>query len=148
MGMELKAVIGRLADLKEWQQTLPATAVCRFSGDLTLVPLTSRLLGEIWAWARAGGAEEPRKDLAATQAWLAHASAGTFLVYADIFEFGDMGHEEYEIWENGALVESRRGAGGVIERFKQLGVDPGSDFDLEKYRGETAAEKWAAAESI
>jgi hypothetical protein len=151
MGFELKAVIGQDAALREWKRSFPSLVVCRLSGDLRLVPLTSKLVVEILAWSAAS--ETPlRAEYAEDQmawTWLADASTRARLVYVTAFEFGNMGHEDYTIWADGKPIETTGFSTRVQDYFReQLGIDPGPGFDIGTYRGETAAEKWAASEAV
>jgi hypothetical protein len=151
MGFELKAVIGQDAALREWKRSFPSLVVCRLSGDLKIVPLTNKLAVEMRAWLVTCGipirVESEENQVAWT--WLADASTRTRLVYVDAFEFGDMGHEDYTIWADGKPIETTGSSTRVRDYFrKQVGIDPGPGFDIGTYRGETAAEKWVAAEAV
>jgi hypothetical protein len=151
MGFELRAVIGQDAALREWQRSFPSLVVCRLSGDLRLVPLTSKLVVEMQAWYSA--CETPLQvESAGSQIvwrWLADVSTRARLVFVDAFEFGDMGHEDYTIWADGQPIETTGSSTRVQDYFReQLGIDPGPGFDIGTYRGETAAEKWAATEAV
>jgi hypothetical protein len=151
MGFELRAVIGQDAALREWKRIFPSLVVCRLSGDLRLVPLTSTLVAEMQAWSAASEtpllAEYAEDQVAWT--WLVDASTRARLVYVTAFEFGDMEHEDYTIWADGRPIETTGSSARVFDYFReQVGIDPGPGFDIGTYRGETAAEKWAATEAV
>jgi len=151
MGFELRAVIGQDAALREWKRSFPSLVVCRLSGDLRLVPITNKLAVEMGAWLATHEAP-PRAEAAKDQMawrWLADASTRARLVYVDAFEFGDLGHEDYTIWADGRPIETTGSSTRVQDYFReQVGIDPGPGFDIGTYRGETAAEKWAATEAV
>jgi hypothetical protein len=62
-------------------------------------------------------------------------------------EFGDHSYDKATLWVGGREVLSRANVPAVLTYFRQqLGLDLGDQgIDLERYRGEDAAEKWAAA---
>jgi HEAT repeat protein len=68
-------------------------------------------------------------------------------VYVEASEFGDSSDESAVLWSHGKNVLSRSDIGAVLRYFRDQAEIQfrKKDFDLEKYRGETAAEKWAAA---
>jgi len=151
MGFELKAVIGQDAALREWKRIFPSLVLCGTSGDLRLMPLTFKLEVEMGAWlAKCGiplriGSTEGQ----VAQTWLQVASTHAQLLYVDAFEFGDRGHEKYTIWADGKPTETTDSLREYFRYFReQAGIDPGPGFDIEKYRGDTAAEKWAAYEAV
>jgi hypothetical protein len=79
--------------------------------------------------------------------WGAHASRYTTIAYVSASEFGDSSHESAVLWSNGKEIRSGVDIGAVLRYFRdQVGIHLGKKhIDLEKYRGEDAAEKWAAA---
>ena len=122
------------------------------------MPATSALVSELRA--RLGLEECARLDAAqrhpvwpspsfkaAVRHWGAIASRGTTLAYLSIGEFGDHSHEEATLWSNGVEVASRAGLGVVLEELRaRSGVRfEEAKLDLERFRGEDAGEKWAAA---
>ena len=140
MGYELEAFLGRASELREWKAALPSAVVCRFGGDLGLVPLTRELRQDLRV--RTGQAEAEK----AAHAWGAEASRSAAIAYVSAYEFGDQGSEEGVVWEGGKQVL----AGTAEEIFRyfrdRAQVDLGtSPLDLGRYRKEDAAEKWAAA---
>jgi hypothetical protein len=157
MGFELCAFLGKASELWEWKVNLPSVVVCQLSGDLGMVPVTGELFQELRA--RLGREEADRLD--ATQQystypslsheegvrlWGMHASRYTIIAYVSASEFGDSSHESAVLWSNGEEIRSGVDIGAVLHYFDQKGIYLGEkDLDLEKYRGEDAAEKWAAA---
>ncbi len=151
MGFELKAVIGQNAFLREWKPFFPSLVLCGNSGDLRLVPLTNKLVSEIYAWLAARGIplRDGSSEGQAAETWLEVASTHARLVYVDAFEFGNRGHEKYTIWADGKPIDTTDSLREYLQYFReQVGIDPGPGFDVEKYRGEDAAEKWAAYEAV
>jgi hypothetical protein len=148
MGFELQGFIGARATLRGWQELLPSAIVCKLSGDLALVPLTAELRRDLEARLAADATvagSAPPADRA--QAWAARASAAAPVVFVDAFEFGDAGHEDYTLWVAGHPEWTTGSEHSVRSYFQDhLRVDVGPAFDIGKYRGETAAEKWARLE--
>ena len=137
MGFELRAFLGRASDLRTWQRQVPAAVVCALSGELAMVPATGVLEGQLQAQL---GKEDPARR------WAAQASRGTAVAYVDLFEFGDMGHEHASVWKDGREVLAKVRLREALDYLSgQAGFDLGAQpIDLERHRGETAAEKWAA----
>jgi hypothetical protein len=138
VGIEIRGFIGRKPDLRAWKMELPAAVVCKLgNGDLGLIPLTDALAGQLRA--RTPSIDE----------WLSHISRGTAVAYFDIYEFGNDGHEKAAVWVDGNEKLRDARVADVIAYFRdELGVDVGSaGIDVERHRGETAAEKWAAREA-
>jgi hypothetical protein len=141
MGFELEGFLGKPSDLETWTEELPSAVICALDGGLALVPMTSDLQKALRAWA---GAADSTKNACA---WAKHASRRTTIAYFSAFEFGDRGSEQALAWSNGeetlsadsldALLDYLRAAAGLETRVKGA--------DLERQRGEQAAEKWAAA---
>jgi hypothetical protein len=128
------------------------------SGDLGLVPVTGELFQELRT--RLGREEADRLDATqqyptypspsheeAVRRWGLEASGSTAVAYVSMGEFGNQSHEEVTLWSGGREVLSRVKVRAVLDYFRdQVGVNLGEEgIGLEKYRGETAAEKWAAA---
>jgi len=161
MGFELIAFLGRTSELRCWKVRLPSTVVCELGGDLGLVPVTGKLYQELRA--RLGEEEASRLDAQSPRTypspsyeegmrrWGAEASANTAVAYVSVGEFGNQSHEEATLWSGGREMMSRVRVGAVLAHFRdQEGLDLGDrpiDVELERYRGEDAAEKWAAASS-
>jgi len=158
MGFDLNAFLGRTSELRTWKGRLPSAVVCELGGDLGLVPVTGQLFQELRA--RLGEEEANRLDAALgartypsasqqeeARRWGAEASAGAPVAYLSVGEFGDQGYEEATLWSGGREVLSRVRIGAVLAHLRdQAGLDLGNQpIDLERHRGEDAAEKWAAA---
>jgi hypothetical protein len=156
---ELNAFLGRTSELRTWKRQLPSAVVCELDGDLALVPVTGKLYQELRA--RLGAEEANRLDAhrpgtdpspsyeEGVRRWGAEASAGTVIAYVSVGEFGNQSHEEAMLWSGGREMLSQVEVKTVLAHFRdQAGVDLGTrpiDVELERYRGEDAAEKWAAA---
>lgn len=158
MGFDLNAFLGRTSDLRTWAAQLPGAVVCELSGELGLVPVTARLFQELRS--RLPEKEADRLDAVsgystwpspsceeAARRWGAEASRGTVVAYVSVGEFGDFGYDHATLWSDGREVLSRADVPAVLNHFREragfaLGSGP---IDLEQYRGENAAEKWAAA---
>lgn len=161
MGFELNAFLGRTSELRIWRERLPSAVVCQLGGDLSLVPVTGKLYQELRAQlgeeeANRLDAQRPRTYPSATyekavRRWGAEASADTAVAYVSVGEFGSQSHEEATLWSGGREMLSRVGIKAVLAHFRdQAGLELGDrpiDVELERYRGEDAAEKWAAASS-
>ena len=158
MGFDLDAYLGRESDLRGWRSTLPSAVVCPLHGDLAMVPATSALMSELRArlgleeCARLDAAQRhpgwPSPSFKATVShWGSIASRGTTVAYISIGEFGNQSHEEATLWSNGGEVASEVGLGAVLKELRaRAGVRfDEAKLDLERYRGEGAGEKWAAA---
>lgn len=159
MVFELNAFLGRTSELRTWKRQLPSAVVCELDGDLALVPVTGKLYKELRA--RLGAEEANRLDAhrpgtypspsyeEGVRRWGAEASAGTVIAYVSVGEFGNQSHEEAMLWSGGREMLSQVEVKTVLAHFRdQAGVDLGTrpiDVELERYRGEDAAEKWAAA---
>jgi len=158
MGFELDAFLGKTSDLREWKVEFPSVVVCRLSGDLGLAPVTGELFQEL----RVHLGREAADRLDATQRyptypspshkegarrWGAHASWNTTIAYFSASEYGDYGSAVTILWSNGKEILSGVDIGAVLRYFRdQVGIHlEERDIDIEQYRGETAAEKWAAA---
>ena len=142
-----------MADLTAWEQVMPSVVVCPLSGELGMVPITSRLSADLAArlspeeknrhsTAHSSGSPLPVDDLG-IWLWAGSASAHTTIALIDLFEFGDLGHERGYVWSNGKLLDVTY---GTLWRYlrEQAGIEFNArDIDLEKYRGESAAETWA-----
>jgi hypothetical protein len=143
MGIELDGFLGRVSELREWEGELPSAIVCPFAGNLGMVPVTGALSQELCA--RLGPAGTYQEGV---RAWGAQASRSSTIAYFSAFEFGDEGMEETIVWSHGSQVLSGSDVEAVFSYLRdQAGIDVGttSDSVLGKHRGETAAEKWAAA---
>src|SRR5262245_30582077 len=159
MGFDLHAFLGRTADLRTWEGRLHTAVACELSGDLCMVPITSEMYKELRAWL--GEEEAARLDATRTAStypspshdagarrWAAEASTGTAVAYVCQGEFGDFGYDEATVWSHGDEVVANGKLQDALHYFRtQAGFDLGSKaIDLEKHRGETAAEKWVAEE--
>jgi hypothetical protein len=138
MGFELDAFLGRASELETWKERLPSAVVCPLGGDLGLVPVTGELSQQIRT--RMGEEEGVRR-------WGAEASVGTAVAYVSVGEFGNQSHEEATLWSNGRELLSGAAVSAVLDYFRdRAGLDLGTaPIDLERHRGEDAAEKWVAA---
>jgi hypothetical protein len=161
MGFELDAFLGKTSELRTWKGRLPSAVACDLGGDLGLVPVTGRLYLELRA--RLGEEEANRLDVTrprtypspsyeeGVRRWGAEASAGTVVAFVSVGEFGNQSHEEATLWSGGREMLSGVGVKAVLAHFRdQARLDLGNrpiDVELERYRGEDAAEKWAAASS-
>jgi len=158
VGFDLEALLGRGSELRRWTRDLPSAVVCELSGELGMVPLTGKLLGELRRRlgdeaARLDAGERHRAYPSASmnegiRRWCAHASALTPVAHVSTGEFGDVSYERVTLWVDGSAVLSGGGLQAVLRYFRdeaglRLGDRP---IDLEIHRGEDAAEKWAAAE--
>jgi len=156
MGFELDAFLGRSSKLREWKRQLPSAVVCELSGDLGLVPVTGKLSAELRARLgdeadRLDGAGAPRtypsaSRVEALRRWAAHASAESPVAQISAGEFGNQSHEDASVWSGGEEVLSGVGLRAALDYLRdRAGIDLGNrPIDLEKFRGESAAEKWAA----
>lgn len=143
MGIELDGFLGELSELRKWEAGLSSAIVCPLAGSLGLVPVTGALSRELRA--RLGSLTTYEEGI---RAWGAHASRSATIAYFSAFEFGDEGEEEAIVWSRGNQVLSANDMTAVISYLRdQAGMDVGTVGDgvLGKHRGETAAEKWAAA---
>lgn len=143
MGFELDAFIGRASELRKWERQLTSTVVCQLSGDLGMVPMTGELLEELrirLGWEKVSPFDAARQ-------YLTYASGNTTIAYVSASEFGDSSHEFAVLWSNGKEIPFKNSLGDVLRYLRdQAGIRlEVKDIELEKYRGETAAEKWAAA---
>jgi hypothetical protein len=158
MGFELDAFLGNVSELWEWKGEFSSVVVCQLSGDLGLVPVTGELFQELCT--RLGREEADRLDASqqyptypspsheeGARRWGSEASGSTAVAYVSMGEFGNQSHEEVTLWSGGREVLSRVKVRAVLDYFRdQVGVNLGEEgINLEKYRGESAAEKWAAA---
>jgi len=162
MGFELDAFLGKTSELLTWSGQLPSAVVCELGGDLAMVPVTGKLHGELRA--RLGVEEANRLDASrprthpspsyeeAVLRWGAEASAATLVAFVSVGEFGNQSHEEATLWSSGRKILFRVGLKAVLSHFRDQGhLDLGDrpiDTELERYRGQDAAEKWAAARSL
>ena len=162
MGFELDAFLGKTSRLRTWKVRLPSAVACDLGGDLGLVPVTGKVYQEL----RALLGKEEANSLDASRPstypspsykegvrrWGAEASADTVVAFVSVGEFGNQSHEEATLWSGGREMLSRVGVKAVLAHFRdQGGLDLGNrpiDVALERYRGEDAAEKWAAASSL
>ena len=140
MGFELDAFLGRASDLRMWKTRLPSVRVCVLSGELGMVPVTGKVSQEM----RAVRASQSREE--AVRGWGAEASRFAAVAFVSLGEFGNQSHEEVTVWSRGRQVLSLVPLRAALDYFRDraaldLGVTP---FDLERHRGEDAAEKWAA----
>lgn len=140
MGFELDGFLGRVSDLRTWKERLPSVRVCVLSGELGLVPLTGKVSQEI----RAVRASPSREQ--AVRGWGAEASRDAAVAFVSMGEFGNQSHEEVTLWFRGREVLSRVPLRAALDYFRdRAALDLGhTPFDLERQRGEDAAEKWAA----
>ena len=146
MGFELDAFVGKVSELREWKGEFPSVVVCRLSGDLGLAPVTDEFFQELSKWYPHSTYPSTSCQDAA-RSWGAHASRDTTIAFVSAFEFGDDGSEEVILWSNGKAIPSGCAIAEVLHYFRNhAGIHIGEEsIDIEKYRGETAAEKWAAA---
>jgi hypothetical protein len=122
-----------------------------------MVPATARLYQELRGWL--GEEEAERLDAArdhpslprpsfevAARRWGAEASRTGCIAYVSLGEWGDIGYDKATLWNDGQAVLADTNLQAALEYFRsQAGLDLGdSPIDLERYRGEDAAEKWAA----
>ena len=161
MGFQLDAFFGRTSELRTWKERLPSAATCVLGGDLGMVPVTGKLHGELRA--RLGVEEANRLDAPkprmhpspsyeeAVRRWGAEASADSVVAFVSLFEFGSQGHEEATLWSGGRSILSRVSVKEVLSHLRDRArLDLGNrpiEQELERYRGENAAEKWVAASS-
>jgi hypothetical protein len=139
VGYELQAFIGEAGELRGWKRELPATVVCRLSGELWLVPVTGWFEKELLAHTGAPHLIE------AVHAWAAAVSRRTLIAHVSGFEFGDRGTDDYLVWAGGEIVLATPHEGKVAAIFRErAGLDAGAGFDIGRHRGESAADKWAA----
>src|SRR5262249_42957712 len=70
----------------------------------------------------------------------------TTVALVSVGEFGDDSYDRASLWSDGRELLSRATVREVLVNFrKQTGLDLGNkSIDLEKHRGDDAAEKWAA----
>lgn len=131
MGFFLDGFLGRRSHLQEWPPQLSHAVVCSLDGDLAMVPLTAPLVRDLTAGAAA---------------WARDASKAGAVVLFSLGEFGDQSHEDLALYSGGSLLNpqlSLRAALAYLRDIERIAFDPGA-VDLERYRGENAAEKWAA----
>ena len=149
MGFELDAFLGRTSELRKWRQQLPSAAVCELSADLGLVPMTGKLAAEVGS--RLGkeaehldGAARHREGL---RRWAAQASQQFPVAQISACEFGNQSHDGASVWSGGEEVLAGVGLQSALDYLRdRAGVALGDrPIDLGRYRGERAAEKWAAA---
>ena len=157
MGFELDAFLGRASELRKWKRELPSAVVCELGGELGLVPVTGKLSAELRA--RLGNdADRLDRDAStrsspsasqveALRRWAERASAEAPLAQISTGEFGNQSHERASVWSGGEEVLSGVGVRAALDCLRdRAGLDLGNTpIGLEKYRGEDAAEKWAAA---
>jgi hypothetical protein len=157
LGFELDGFLGRANALRRWKPSLPSARVCRLSGDLALLPVTGAVYGELRARVpekerhRLDGGPTPRTFPApsyreAVRRWGAEASEVEPVAFVSLGEFGNQSHEEVTVWSRGREVLARVPLRAALDYFRdRAALDPGdTPFDLERHRGEDAAEKWAA----
>ena len=144
MGFQLDAFVGRAAELQRWKVQLPSTVVCPLSGELGLVPLTSRFSGELRTWVGEPKVSYPEYVLR----WGKEASGDMIVAFVSVGEFGNQSHEEVTIWTQGREVMTGVRLMPALDYLREkAGMDLGDrDIEslLEQHRGEDAAEKWAA----
>lgn len=147
MGFELEGVIGERATVRAARARFPRIRACRLTGDLVLVPLTGPLLNEV---ARDVGIDHPASaPTSVAEALAAVMSAAGPVVHVSAFEFGDDGHERYTLWVDGAARWTRGRESHVRQFFAdERQVDAGAGFDIGQHRGESAAERWVAADAL
>lgn len=148
MGIELTAFLGKRSELREWKLLLPAVVVCRLGNDLGLVPVTGELFADIAA--NAGHVAADNVGLAYARdlhGWGSFASGNATVAYISVFEFGDDYDEEAILWSGGTEISSGKDIEAVFRYFRDHArIDTGgAAAEIGKYRGEEAAEKWAAA---
>ena len=156
MGYELIAFLGRKPDLAKWRATLPSAVVCPLGGEVSLVPVTAALYGEIRK--RLAGLDIERLDRGrnvfpapsfeeAARRWGREASADSVVAYVSVGEFGNDSHDEAWLWSKGSATLERATVGAVLAHMRDhLGFDLGGqdlEPELGRHRGENAAEKWA-----
>jgi hypothetical protein len=160
MGFDLNAFLGRASALRTWKEHLPSAVVCELGGDLGMIPVTSKLFRELRALL--GEKEANRLDAQdhptypspsyeeGARRWGASASANTAIAYVSVGEFGDQFYDTATLWSGGREILSRVTVQAVLNHFRdQMGLDLGNqEIDLDRHRGEDAAEKWAAAASL
>ena len=160
MGFELDAFLGKVSELRTWKERLPNAVACDLSGELGLVPVTGKLFSDLRG--RLGQDEAEHLDAGrprthpspsyeeAVRRWGAEASANTAVAFVSVGEFGNQSHEEATLWSGGQEILSQVGLEEVLAHFReQARLDLGDrriDAELERYRGEDAAEKWAAGQ--
>jgi hypothetical protein len=159
MGFELDAFLGKHSELQRWKERLPFAVVCDLSGDLGLVPLTGSLFQGLRARLgidadRLDASQGPRifpppSYKEGVRRWGLEASAGTAVAYLSLGEFGNQSHEEATLWSDRREVLSRVEVRAVLDYLRdEVGINIGNGpIDLERHRGEDAAEKWVAAAS-
>lgn len=161
MGFQLDAFLGKTSELRTWNERLPSAVACVLGGDLGMVPVTGKVHGELRA--RLGVEEANRLDASrprihpspsyeeAVRRWGAEASAESVIAFVSVGEFGNQSHEEATLWSGGRSILSRVSVKAVLSHFRdQARFDLGHrpiDRELERYRGDDAAEKWAASSS-
>ena len=141
MGFELEGLIGERAAFRGAKTRVPDAVACRLTGDLVLVPLTGPLLGAVARHYGIGNAAGAPDGVA--KAWAAEISATDPVVHVSAYEFGDDGHETYTLWHQGQ-PRWTSGRESEVRRYfrEERHVDAGPGFDIGKYRGESAAERW------
>ncbi len=144
MGYELHALLGDASILRRWKTALPARRVVCLGGDLGMVPITWALQQQLRARLTPG--EKGAHDTSVVSSrWAQEASVDGAVAYADLFEFGDWGHEKVTIWlaRREVIVDVR--VGEALAWFREVAhvATGGAPIDLERYRRDTAAERWA-----
>jgi len=143
VGFDLEALLGRGSELRRWKRDLPSAVVCELGGgELGMVPLTGKLLGEL---RRRLGDEAARLDAderfrtypsagmnEGIRRWCSHASATTPVAHVSTGEFGDVSYERATLWVGGSAVLSG-GLRAVLDYFRdQAGLHLGDrPIDLE-----------------
>jgi len=157
MGFDLDAFLGKVSELRTWKEQLPGAVVCELGGDLGLVPATGDLFKQLRARLPKEEADRLDDDRPRTapspsekegaRRWGKEASTGTTVAYVSLGEFGDASCDEATLWSDGREVLSKVRHHAVLVHFRdQAGFDLGTEgIDLEKQRGDDAAERWAAA---
>ncbi len=80
--------------------------------------------------------------------WEINASQEAAVAFISLSEWGDQSKNFGIVWKQGSVAFSGT-SGGVLRYFREQGIEFNPDeVDLEYYRGEDAAEKWAAAAII
>jgi HEAT repeat protein len=134
MGFDLDAFLGRASELNGWSRELPTAVVCPLSRELAMVPLTGELQLDLDALG------ESHLEFAA------RASRRSAVAYVNLWEFGDDSDEKARLWSGGKEILT---GASLREALDHLQNKAGLDFDwkevdLERERGESAAERWAA----
>ena len=89
--------------------------------------------------------------LSESMCWARSRFHSVVVAYVDVGEFGNQSHDRATLWSGGREVLSRGTIRAVLAYFRaKAGLDLGDrpiEVQLELYRGEDAAEKWATASS-